>query len=103
MADPSTTPEEIEPTADGTALRIRWRDGSTSILHPRLLRIHCPCARCVDELTGRRILRPEDVPEDAHPTAIHYVGRYALRFVWSDGHDTGIYPFDYLRRLAEQP
>ena len=62
MADPSTTPEEIEPTADGTALRIRWRDGSTSILHPRL-----------------------------------------LQFVWSDGHDTGIYPFDYLRRLGEQP
>ena len=56
----------------------------------------------MDELTGRRILRPEDVPEDAHPTAIHYVGRYALQFVWSDGHDTGIYPFDYLRRLGEQ-
>ena len=94
------TPEDIGPTEDGSALRIVWRDGAESVLAPRLLRIHCPCARCVDEMTGRRILRPEDVSEDVYPTAIHYVGRYALQFVWSDGHDTGIYPFDYLRDLG---
>lgn len=41
------------------------------------------------------------VDEDVHPTAIHYVGRYALQFVWSDGHATGIYPWDYLRRIGE--
>ena len=101
-ASPATDPEEIGPTADGAALSIRWRDGASSILAPRLLRQRCPCAQCVDEMTGRRILRPEDVPEDVYPTAIHYVGRYALRFVWSDGHDTGIYPFDYLRALGEE-
>ena len=102
MADPSITPVEIGPTADGAALRIQWQDGAASILAPRALRVHCPCARCVDEMTGQRILRPEDVPEDVYPTAIHYVGRYALQFVWSDGHSTGIYPFDYLRRLGEE-
>lgn len=102
MRDARTTPEEVGPTADGAALRIVWRDGSSSILAPRQLRVRCPCARCVDEMTGRRILRPEDVSDDVYPTAIHYVGRYALRFVWSDGHDTGIYPFDYLRAIGEE-
>lgn len=93
---------EVAPTADGSALRIRWQDGAQGVLAPRLLRIRCPCAACVDEMTGKRILREEDVPEDVHPTAIHYVGRYALQFIWSDGHDTGFYPFEYLRRLGEE-
>lgn len=101
-ADPSITPDEIGPTADGSALRIRWRDGVESILAPRLLRMRCPCAQCVDEVTGRRILRSENVADDVYPTAIHYVGRYALQFVWSDGHDTGFYSFELLRRLSEE-
>lgn len=100
--DPSITPREIGPTADGSALRILWEDGFVTLHAPRALRVRCPCAACVDEMTGRRILRDQDVPEDVHPTAIHYVGRYALQFVWSDGHDTGFYPFDFLRRLGEE-
>lgn len=101
MRDPATTPRAIGPTADGSALRIVWEDGAESVLPPRFLRSRCPCAQCVDERTGERILRPEDVPPEVHPTAIHPVGRYALQFVWSDRHDTGFYPFDYLRRLGE--
>jgi DUF971 family protein len=54
----------------------------------------------VDEMTGERTLRPESVPEGVHPLAIRYVGRYALGFDWSDGHTTGIYPFEYLRDLC---
>jgi DUF971 family protein len=100
-SNPATTPREIGPTPDGASLRIVWEDGAESVLAPRTLRMSCPCAACVDEMTGKRILRPEDVPEDVYPTAIHYVGRYALQFVWSDGHDTGFFPFDYLRRLGE--
>jgi DUF971 family protein len=100
--DPSTTPRDIGPTADGSALRILWEDGVETVHVPRELRIRCPCAGCVDEMTGRRILRPEKVPADVYPTAIHYVGRYALQFVWSDGHDTGFFPFEYLRKLGEE-
>ena len=99
--DPTTIPEKIGPTADGGALSICWQDGTETVLPPRELRLNCPCAACVDEMTGRRVLRPETVPESIYPIAIHYVGRYALQFVWSDGHDTGFYPFDYLRRLGE--
>ena len=66
-----------------------------------MLRQLCPCAGCVDELTGVRTLRPEAVDEGVYPTAIHYVGRYALQFVWSDGHSTGIYTFDRLRERCD--
>jgi DUF971 family protein len=99
--DPRNTPLEIGPDEEGTRLRIRWKDGFESTHLPRDLRLACPCAGCVDEMTGKRTLAPASVPPDIHPLAIHYVGRYALQFVWSDGHQTGIYPFDYLRRLAE--
>jgi ATP-binding protein involved in chromosome partitioning len=98
--DPRWTPEHIGPDEQGTHLRIRWRDGQVTDLAPRTLRLACPCAGCVDELTGRRVLRPDDVPPDVHPMAIVHVGRYALRFDWSDGHTTGIYPFEYLRGLG---
>lgn len=105
MPDPSlnrdaVTPSRIGPTADGTRLRIDWMDGHESIYEPRDLRLACPCAGCVDELTGRPILEPARVPHDIYPKAIHYVGRYGLQFVWSDGHDTGIFTFEYLRGLS---
>ena len=100
MARPAHTPAEIAPTEDGTALRIVWEDGHVSLYEPRYLRLQCPCAGCVDEMTGERMLTPGMVPEGVHPTEIQHVGRYALQFVWSDGHATGIYPFDYLRRIC---
>jgi ATP-binding protein involved in chromosome partitioning len=100
VRDPTTTPVEVAPTEDASRLRIRWQDGHSSELTPRDLRLACPCAGCVDEMTGRPILRPESVPEGVHPLAIRYVGRYALQFDWSDGHATGIYPFTLLRELG---
>ncbi len=98
--DASTTAVHVGPTEDGSALRIDWADGHISIFEPRYLRLQCPCAGCVEEMSGRRLLRPEAVPEDVHPLAIAYVGRYALQFDWSDGHNTGIYPFALLRALC---
>ena len=102
MTDPRFMPEDIGPTEDGTRLRIRWRDGVVTEHVPRQLRLRCPCAGCVDEMTGERMLTPAMVAPGVHPREIHYVGRYALQFHWSDGHSTGIYPFEYLRRLAEE-
>jgi DUF971 family protein len=96
----ATTPRAVEPTEDAARLRIRWSDGHVSEYEPRYLRLRCPCAGCVEEMTGRALLDPRSVPEDVYPLAIHYVGRYALRFDWSDGHSTGIYPFTLLRGLC---
>jgi DUF971 family protein len=95
-----TTPVDIGPTASGDALEIRWQDGHTSVFESRYLRLNCPCAGCVDEMTGMRTLDPSVVPAGIYPTAIQYVGRYALQFVWSDGHDTGFYSFETLRKLC---
>lgn len=103
MTREEITPAHIGPTADGQALEIQWEDGHVSVFDPRYLRLHCPCAGCVDEMTGRRTLLPEMVPEDVYPKAIHHVGRYALQFVWSDGHDTGFYTFETLRALCSCP
>lgn len=97
--DPRIVPEEIGPSADESKLRIVWKDGVASEYVPRYLRQLCPCAGCVDEMTGVRTLKPESVADGVYPTAIHYVGRYALQLVWSDGHDTGFYTFEYLREI----
>lgn len=100
MADPRTRPAEVGPTEDGRRLRIAWEDGHVSTYEPRRLRLACPCAGCVDEMTGERMLTDEMVPPGVYPEEIRYVGRYALQFFWSDGHSTGIYPFEYLRDLC---
>jgi ATP-binding protein involved in chromosome partitioning len=102
MGNAAYSPLEVGPNEDGTQLRIRWKDGHVSDFPPRLLRIACACAGCVDEMTGRKILKEEDVPADVYPLTVEYVGRYALRFDWSDGHGTGIYPFEYLRKLSPE-
>jgi DUF971 family protein len=100
MQTPAATPRDINPTEDGTALRIVWEDGHESVYLPFDLRMSCPCAGCVDEGSGRRTLTEATVPPGVYPTAINYVGRYALQFVWSGGHDTGFYSFDLLRELC---
>ena len=97
--DPRVEPVEIGPTEDAARLRIVWKDGVVSEYVPRDLRLVCPCAGCVDEMTGARTLLSEQVHDSVYPTAIHYVGQYALQFVWSDGHSTGIYTFEYLREM----
>lgn len=96
----SAPPTRVGPNEDGSLLRIEWRDGEASEYPPRYLRLCCPCAGCVEEMTGRPLLAPGSVPLDVYPMAIHYVGSYALRFDWSDGHGTGIYPWSYLREIA---
>jgi DUF971 family protein len=96
----SSSPRSIGPNEDASALRIEWADGHVSEYAPRELRLRCRCAGCVDEITGEPLLDPRRVAEDVFLLAIHYVGRYALRFDWSDGHGTGIFPFEYLRAIC---
>lgn len=81
-------------------IKIRWNDGAESIYIARRLRLECPCANCVDETTGLRILKEPSIPLDVHPTAIEPVGRYGISIYWSDGHSTGIYIWEKLYALA---
>lgn len=82
-------------------LAIRWADGAEHVLDVRALRLACGCAHCVDEWSGEERLDPDTVPEDVHPRRIENVGRYAIQIQWSDGHESGIYPFRRLRALGE--
>ncbi len=93
-------PREIRQPSRGE-IAILWSDGRETILDARRLRVECPCAACVDESTGRRVLDPARVPDDVWPTSIRPVGLYALGFDWSDGHSSGIYTHDLLRRLGD--
>lgn len=79
---------------------ISWNDGHMSVYPSWYLRENCPCASCVEEFTGRRMIRQGSVPVSLERTDVAPVGNYALRFAWSDGHDTGIYTFDFLRRIC---
>jgi DUF971 family protein len=87
---------------DDETLGIDWSDGVSARYPVRLLRQRCPCAECVDELSGERRLDPDSVPAAVHPVEIKPVGRYALYIRWSDGHDTGIYSFELLRELLRE-
>ena len=98
--DARTTPREIRQ-AGPRQLAITWQDGRESLLDVRAVRLACGCAVCVDEWTGAERLDPTSVPEDVHPLRIEPVGRYAIQIAWSDGHETGIYPFRRLRELDE--
>ena len=81
-------------------VKIRWNDGTEAVYPARLLRLECPCAVCVDELTGRRTLQPAAIPDDVHPAGIEPVGRYAIQIYWSDGHSTGLYTWERLHALT---
>ena len=93
-------PSEIKHQDDFT-LRITWADGLECTYRAAVLRRACPCAQCVDEWTGNRVLKPSTIDDDLQISDISLVGRYALNFRWSDGHETGIYSFRYLRELCE--
>lgn len=81
-------------------ISINWSDETETRYDAQSLRRVCPCAGCVNEWTGEKILKAESVPVDLSFSSIAIVGRYALNFHFSDGHDTGIYSFQYLRELS---
>lgn len=93
-------PVEIIEESDAE-LSIVWSDDAETRYHAADLRRKCPCASCVNEWTGEKILKDESVPDDLHITHTSIVGRYALNFHFSDGHETGIFTFKYLRDLSE--
>lgn len=82
-------------------LTINWSDDAETKYTAASLRRSCPCAQCVNEWTGEKMLSDESIPDDVHFSHISIVGRYALNFHFSDGHETGIYSFAMLRRLGE--
>ncbi len=93
-------PENIEQI--GSELAIQWNDQSETFLPLRLMRGACPCAACGGEpdVMGT-LVRPEVhyTPQSFELKGWQMVGGYALQPTWGDGHSSGIYSYQYLRRL----
>lgn len=93
----------IEPTQiieeSDSEVSIKWSDDSETHYSAAQLRRVCPCAACVNEWTGEKILDEGRIANDLSFSSISIVGRYALNFHFSDGHDTGIFSFKYLREM----
>jgi DUF971 family protein len=92
----------------GTTMEIGWKDGHQSTYTFAYLRDACPCATCNEERAKSHRQPDEPSAPDAagplqmfkpapRPTEVAQVGNYAIRFTWNDGHQHGIYSWDYLR------
>lgn len=96
------TPTRIKLQRD-QQLTIEWSDGATSVYPLEKLRKNCPCASCKDlrkqMSTSRLTILPDQPAGPLRVERAENVGNYAIRLIWSDGHATGIYSFEYLRGL----
>src|SRR3990167_7936765 len=99
MISKEAAPVEIAKLGE-KGIRISWSDGHQGIYPHLYLRENCRCASCVQEWSGEKLIRAENIPQDITPAAIQAVGNYAISIRWSDDHDTGIYPFDFLKEIC---
>ena len=90
----------------GSELALQWSDGGESFIEVERLRRACPCATCGGEpdVLGN-ISRPEVSYTSLSFELVGWqiIGGYALQPRWADGHSTGLYSFQYLRRLTAEP
>jgi DUF971 family protein len=99
----------LEPTniqQIGNEFAIQWNDGVESYLDLQFLRRACPCAACGGEpdVLGNIMSRPGGISYSDNSfelAGFEIVGGYAVQPRWHDGHTTGIYSFQYLRRLSQ--
>src|SRR3954454_10573121 len=95
-------------------LEIDWQDGKRCVYSLTLLRSMCPCAQCKlvrDQRDPHEIaapvrkkpmltILPGNYAEAMTVKDAQMIGNYAIKIEWSDGHDSGIYSFEYLRSIC---
>ena len=101
--DDSVTPRDLKVKVSEQRLYIDWKDGRRSEFSLDELRRRCPCASCRTEREQQssnplQILKFD--PSGVRVTSAKLVGNYAIQFDWSDGHNTGIFDFRFLRSLG---
>ena len=88
-----------------TSLEIIWEDGSKCNISLKYMRDECPCATCKGETVLLKTYRPPVkkmiTPEMYLIKNIETVGEYAIQITWQDGHNTGIYTYEYLQELGK--
>ncbi len=112
MAGDAIRPEKVRvDKSGGTGVDILWRDGHESHWSFRWLRDACPCATCHEarEAEGRAAGQAKPRPASLlplyeapiRPGTVEQIGKYAIQFHWNDGHEAGIYSWDYLRNVCD--
>lgn len=97
------TPRKMALDLKAQRLTIEWHDGHASVYGAGYLRFVCPCAGCRGHAPGQ-VPPPEwAAVKDVRILDATAVGGYAIQFVFSDGHSTGIYGFDRLRDACPCP
>ena len=86
---------------DARTLSVAWQEGTTQDFDVRDLRLACRCALCVEEMSGRPLIDPVNIPLDVEPIEIRSVGSYAISISWTDGHSSGIQTFEGLRKIGD--
>ncbi len=94
-------PVSIRALQSDQILELTWNEGAVTPASYRILRGECPCAVCRDEWTGARIFDANTIRDDLKIEGLEAVGSYAVRIAWSDGHSSGLYTWENLRRLAD--
>ena len=84
----------------GEKIFIKWSDSHESSYASKEIRISCQCAECVEEWSKRQLLDPATIPLNLQAEDHLMIGNYAIQFLWSDGHFTGIFPFNVLRNMC---
>jgi DUF971 family protein len=92
------TPTEIRLQRAENLLHVTFDDGSTASLPAEYLRVESPSAEVQGHSPDQRQLVPGK--RNVGITSIEPTGNYAIRLIFSDGHDTGIFSWDYLYRLG---
>ncbi len=88
---------------DADILNMSWDDGHLSPFTLRYLRDECPCAECKGETVLLHTFHPSPQPEKPGRYALKSiipVGNYAIQITWGDGHETGLFAWDYLREIC---
>ena len=94
--------EKPEVSFDAKTITLTWEGGEQSTVSNAALRRACNCALCVDEMTRQPLLDPASVPMDIHAEKISIIGNYAIMVDWSDGHNTGFFPYSVVKELAKK-
>ncbi len=87
-------------------LTVEFSDGYRATVKLEKFRKECPCAACKGEEIMGQVVAPPMMqmfsPGQNELKSLTPVGNYAVTAVWGDGHDTGIYSWDYMREIFEK-
>ena len=93
-------PRNLRAHVADLSFEIQWTEAESFHIPFRELRGMCPCANCVNELSGERTFFATDARADVQPVRMDLVGNYAVRIIWNDGHQTGLYTWEYLKQVT---